>query len=347
MAGFKKRSAEEIQAEVDKYSAEMVQAAHDYTASPEKLTEFLAFMARFPEYPARNQMLIAMQNVTAFAVGGYDRFKKLGYPVRKGQKGIKIFAPAKGKVLNLPDHKKIPFWRATKEQRTLVGTGEATVSQGVSGFHLTTVFDVRQTDMPADEYPTLYPNRPVDFAIDDPEMNQLLSDHLDALSASRGIPIEEMPDLSQLVANGVYHGGEHKFIEVEANLPDTQKTAIRIHEIAHSYMHDGSKAGRDEKELQAEMVSFIVSAHYGIDTKETAAPYIAGWTKEMATLTDKYFQTQFKIMDDVSKTAKEIIANVDASLARELIPEKEIGRAAGENREQEKVPSSHGDDLEL
>lgn len=49
----------------------------------------------FPTYSLRNQMLIYMQRPDATAVAGFHAWKKRGRVVRKGERGIKILAPAK------------------------------------------------------------------------------------------------------------------------------------------------------------------------------------------------------------------------------------------------------------
>jgi len=55
--------------------------------------EYLAVMARFPDYSFRNAMLIASQRPESTYVAGYRAWQKLGRNVMKGERGIVIVAP--------------------------------------------------------------------------------------------------------------------------------------------------------------------------------------------------------------------------------------------------------------
>ena len=56
--------------------------------------KLLTVMAKFPHYSMNNCMLIAMQRPDATLCQGFDGWKKMGRYVKKGEKGIKIIAPA-------------------------------------------------------------------------------------------------------------------------------------------------------------------------------------------------------------------------------------------------------------
>ena len=58
-----------------------------------KLTEFLQFAAKFPRYSYNNQLLIFAQKPSATAVKSFNAWKEAGRFVKKGEKGIEIFAP--------------------------------------------------------------------------------------------------------------------------------------------------------------------------------------------------------------------------------------------------------------
>ena len=57
------------------------------------LTAYLAAMARFHRYSFGNILAIARACPTATRVAGYQTWKELGRHVKKGEKGIQIFAP--------------------------------------------------------------------------------------------------------------------------------------------------------------------------------------------------------------------------------------------------------------
>ena len=57
------------------------------------LLPMLTMMGRFPKYSLSNQLLILAQRPDATRVKGYRAWNKAGYQVRKGEKGIMIYAP--------------------------------------------------------------------------------------------------------------------------------------------------------------------------------------------------------------------------------------------------------------
>jgi hypothetical protein len=59
----------------------------------ETLTQYLAAIGRFHKYSLHNVMLIVLQKPEAAHVAGFHTWHKLGRHVRKGEKGITIFAP--------------------------------------------------------------------------------------------------------------------------------------------------------------------------------------------------------------------------------------------------------------
>src|SRR5438552_16553423 len=62
----------------------------------EVFSSYLQTMARFPQYSARNVLLIAAQWPTASNLQGVRSWNELGRFVRPGEKGIFIFAPTVG-----------------------------------------------------------------------------------------------------------------------------------------------------------------------------------------------------------------------------------------------------------
>jgi len=60
----------------------------------EHYKEYLKVLSKFHKYSFNNTMLIAIQNPNASYVAGYNTWKRLGRYVNKGEKGIRILAPA-------------------------------------------------------------------------------------------------------------------------------------------------------------------------------------------------------------------------------------------------------------
>ena len=95
----------------------------------EALQQYLAVMSRFRKYSWTNVLLIYSQFPHATRVGGFHFWLKLGRHVRKGEKGIAIFAPMVGRKRSSGDEE------LAEDERTRV-----------YGFKSCHVFDVSQTD---------------------------------------------------------------------------------------------------------------------------------------------------------------------------------------------------------
>ena len=111
----------------------------------EKFKAWLTTMSRFHDYSLNNTLLIASQKPDATLVAGYTSWQKnFGRQVNKGEKAIRILAPAPykkkaevdkvdpatGVILTNPDGSSV------KETKEIV----------VPAFKVVSVFDVSQTD---------------------------------------------------------------------------------------------------------------------------------------------------------------------------------------------------------
>ena len=94
----------------------------------QSLLPLLGAMSRFSKYSLANQMLIFAQRPDATRVQGYRAWNKAGYQVRKGEKGIAIYAPVR-------------FTRADPSDES--GTLEP---HSRTGFRVAWVFDITQVD---------------------------------------------------------------------------------------------------------------------------------------------------------------------------------------------------------
>ena len=64
-----------------------------HLASTEEWRRYLSFQSRFHRYSFGNVLLIAAQCPGATRVAGFSTWRKMGRPVRKGEKAIWILAP--------------------------------------------------------------------------------------------------------------------------------------------------------------------------------------------------------------------------------------------------------------
>ena len=65
--------------------------------SGDKYKAYLAAMSHFHNYSTRNIMLIKQQMPDATRIASYNTWKDLNRQVKKGEKGLKIFAPINSK----------------------------------------------------------------------------------------------------------------------------------------------------------------------------------------------------------------------------------------------------------
>lgn len=246
----------------------------------DRYKEYLSAMSKFHNYSFRNTILILMQKPDASYIAGFNAWKdKFKRDVRKGEKGIKILAPAPYKrevEETVFDKSGNPVLNADGSKKT------ATKTVTVPAFKVTTVFDLSQTD--GKELPTL--TKQLTGNIEEYE------NFFKALKKISPVPIElENIDGS---ANGYYHLTE-KRIAVRNDLSEMQTIKTAIHEIAHAKLH--ALPETDEKdnadipdnrtrEVQAESVAYTVCQHFGIDTSDYSFGYVAGWSsgKETAEL---------------------------------------------------------------
>jgi antirestriction protein ArdC len=83
-------------------------------------------------------------------------------------------------------------------------------------------------------------------------------------------------------------------------------TSTLIHEIGHMLLHaDQQGMSRQDKETEAESVSYVVCTHFGI---ETAAPmYLAGWSdpKQIKEHAERIIKTAHRIIESVQPSVSE------------------------------------------
>jgi hypothetical protein len=100
------------------------------------LSAYLTAMSQFHNYSFQNILLIASQRPTASRVAGIRAWNELGRRVKRGEKGIMIFAPMVGyrRNANDSDQSQQSDARTDKPEPRLVG------------FRAVYVFDVGQTE---------------------------------------------------------------------------------------------------------------------------------------------------------------------------------------------------------
>ncbi|APC50356.1 hypothetical protein BME96_18920 (plasmid) [Virgibacillus halodenitrificans] len=324
---YSRKTSEERKAEIKELSASALEKIEKYTKSEESLKEFADFMARFYHYSARNNTLIQNQFEGALAVASFKDWKEKGYAVNKGEKGIKIlsFTPITRFKNKNGEVKQLLY--ATKEEKEQIKKGEIKTYK-TSAFKVGHVFDVSQTNAPVEDLPKIFPNRVYNFEIEEGNNAVYLKKGIDAVAKELNIEIKDMKD-SKLgmkeigSARGVYVqalSGQSEILLNSRNT-ETQNLATSIHELAHTRLHrignEDANFDKATKEFQAELTSYIVCKHYGMDTSEKAIPYIANWTQNGQKIEDKQ-----RALEGVHASAKQFIEVMDSVITKER--EKEI-----------------------
>ena len=284
----------------------------------EKYKSYLNTMSKFHNYSANNIQLIEMQCPDATYVAGYKAWQRnFERHVNKGERGIRILAPAPYKIKE--EQEKIdPVTNEPVLDRDGMPVMEE-VEIKIPAFRVVTVFDYSQTD--GKELPGLGVNE----LHGDVERYQ---DFMEALERVSPVPIryEEMEgdrkgyfiDLSRPIA-------------IKEGMSEAQTAKTGVHEVAHAKLHareaeqDTEKAvykDRETKEVEAESIAYTVCQHFGIDTSDYSFGYIAGWSsgKEMPELKSS--------LDTIRRTSSELIKGIETQL---LEIEKE--RAAEQSQE--------------
>ncbi|GFG44268.1 hypothetical protein ScFU53_12800 [Streptococcus canis] len=258
--------------------------------------------------------------------------------VKAGEKSqITLFRPVmvamipvlddKGKqVINQKGNPKFkPLSQATPEEKALVKDQKLKVShfqdvdvKGNRKFMTYKVFELSQTTLKPESYPKAMPNRHYDFNLDQvktKEVLQGLQDYANYIKVSIATDGQNGQDKQLGNAKGAFYPLEQKIV-LNPNNTQGETISTTIHELAHATLHNPqltqgkqNDLTKPQKELEAEMTSYLVSKHFGLDTAEKAIPYMAKWTNQLKGLTDEDLSTA---MTRVHKTVARMVKSVEA-----------------------------------
>ncbi len=278
----------------------------------DRYKEYLRVMSKFHNYSFNNTMLILMQMPGATRLAGFQTWKKMGRYVRKGEKGIKIIAPA-------PYKKNVKVGRVDSltMQPILGADGKQLTTEKeivVPYFKMVSTYDISQTE--GNPLPDIAP----DELVGDVQDYENLFAALEKISP---FPISFEDFSREAYGFCDYQQGR---IVIRPGLSELQTVKTTIHEIAHAKMHEAHnpvledeppKVDRRTREVQAESVAFAVASHFSLDTSEYTFPYVAAWSsgRERKELRSS--------LETIRDTAADIIDKVDQQLL-EMRQEEEI-----------------------
>lgn len=220
-------------------------------STSEAFVSYLEFSSKFHQYSLHNTYLILAQTQgKATSVAGFNKWRdEFGRFVKKGEKGIAIFAPM-----------------FKKEERA-----DGTTHDALIGFRIVYVFDVAQTEGKP------IPERILPTKLDgsDEGLYALLAEHV----TQSGLTLE----VKTLSGENGHYSKLEKAIRIEASLPSPlQRLKTLAHEVAHWKLHSdekGESLSREVKETEAEAAAFLALARFGLKADAYSFAYIADWSR--------------------------------------------------------------------
>ncbi|PRT14600.1 LPD25 domain-containing protein, partial [Bacillus wiedmannii] len=272
----------------------------------------------FYHYSPSNISLIQSQFQGASAVGSFSFWKEKGFPVKKGEKGIKILVPNRT-VAKFKD--KEGTWKtvtkANEEEKKQIESKSVEVMPGRLYFAVGHVFDVSQTNAKAEDLPRIFPNRWLEGSVTD---YQSLYKGMEAIAEKNDVKI--IAPKSELgVAKGVSYPLT-KEVALNPRNSELQNVKTLLHELAHAKLHTAETRMNytaPEKEFQAEMTAYAVSSYFGIDKSEYSLGYLASWTQ------GKEMKDKTKLLKEVHETSIEFIETIENTLEKEKEKRNEKG----------------------
>ncbi len=270
----------------------------------ERYKAYLTTMSKFHSYSFNNTLLIAMQG--GQLVAGYNKWRDdFHRNVKKGEKAIKILAPA-------PFKAKKEVQKLDAQGRPVMGKDGKPVTEvqeiQVPAFKIVSVFDVSQTE--GEPLPSIGVEELTGSV-------ERYGEFFKALEQTSPVPIgfEDIPGGS----HGYYHLTE-KRIAIQEGMSELQTLKTAIHEIAHSKLHaidpeapaieQVDRPDSRTREVQAESVAYAVCQHYGLDTSDYSFGYVAGWSS------GKDLKELKASLETIRATAHELITTIDGHLAQ-------------------------------
>lgn len=230
-----------------------LQSAVAEIVSGDDWKRMLKVVSKFHKYSFNNHLMIFMQRPDATIVAGFNRWKSIGRSVKKGEKGIAIFAPCRYKT------------------KTETDEGQERTVQEIRGFRVVHVFDISQTE--GEDLPDLDAVRPKLLDADAPEG---IWDALVAQAHSVGFEVIRNRRGSE---NG-FCDFSSKQIAVRPDVAPAQAVKTLIHEFGHALLHaEELPRSKEVAEVEVESVAYIVCDAIGLDSGDYSFAYVAHWAE--------------------------------------------------------------------
>lgn len=244
----------------------------------EGMKQYLKAMSYFHDYSINNQFLILAQKPEATHVAGFRTWQKLNRTIKKGEKGIRIFAPVMFKK-----HRE-------KNGNEHIDDKKEKDDGFIRYFRTVCVFDKSQTEgSPMPEPSTTHG----DASQYIPKVEQAI--------CNAGIKLE-YADTGR--AFGISCKGK---ILIKPGMSSAETFRTLVHENAHELLHQTGKPKESKtiRELEADAVACVVSEHFGIKTMQASADYIKMWNGDKKMLLER--------MERIRECVSTIINEIDSN----------------------------------
>lgn len=307
----------EEQEEQIKALSEQLEKGIKEVFTSEKYKAYLSTMEKFHSYSFNNSILIYLQRPNATRIAGFKTWQSLERQIKKGEKGIRIFAPRPYKAI-----RDVEAVDPGTGEVLLDPTGKPIMEKEVRSyvrFIPVKVFDVSQTEGKA--LPTLTE----ELKGEAPNYEVLMA----AIKEAAQVPIRF--DTWTESKKGYYNLSNQEIV-IKSGMSEKQTVKTAIHETAHSILHTDPEQMKDRatKEVEAESVAFIVCQHFRLDTSDYSFGYVAGWSS------GKGLPELKASLQTIQKTSNDLINRLD-KLVQKYTNNLDISQSIAE--EHKKIPS--------
>lgn len=272
---MKKYSSEEkreyFKEQMEKLKEGIEDKIQEFILNSDDLKKFISLRRKhFYNYSLNNTLLIYRQCPTASYVTGFNKWKELGYRVKKGAKSLSILIPMIRKIED-------------KESGKL--------ELKIYGFKKGNVFDISQVE--ATEKAVELPS--IDVSVKGTEKTQHTPKRI--LEATRKFieqhcKVVESMNLGQSL--GMTNGRE---IYVKPSKNKIDMASILIHEFSHYHNHykeNRKELTKNLKESEAELTTLIFGSYFNLDI-EGAYRYLSMYKKDRDIF--KCFETAYRTFE--------------------------------------------------
>lgn len=247
-----------------------------------ELQEFIKFhKANFKAYSIRNSLLIYSQYPTARHVAGFNKWKELGFEIKKGEKAIKILVPLIKKASD-SDEK-------------------------IYGYKYVNVFDISQVQ---DKDGKAIKTPIIDVELKAKKSTKYSSDML-YKATKEAIEDDCCVFLDKNILALGYTDGKRIFIKDSGKYVDM--TGIMVHEYIHLKNHYiGKKRSKNQEEVEAEIGSVIYGAYFNLDIKNLYK-YIAIYSED--TDLQECFDMAYKTVEPFIEKVEQRLNNHNENVA--------------------------------